>query len=132
MKISTVIYTLLSIAVSACTIPKEARIMKRTTKEWRKSQIILHAWADTPFYGVFLNLRSNGKFEYFTSGLLQSFEAGKWTKVEDTIRLEYLDSKQNIVRTQMLMVDRQNSTLKFDKDSTPVQIRLKVMTNEFK
>ena len=113
----------------ACTIPKESRVLKRTTKGWRTSQIVLHAWADTPFSGVFFNLRANGKFEYFTSGLLQSFEAGKWTKTQDTIKLEYLDSKQSIVRINTIVIDKQTSTLKFDNDSTPVQMRLKVMSN---
>lgn len=120
------------ILFESCTIPKDARILKRTTKEWRDSKIVLHAWADTPFSGIFLTLRDNGKFEHTSSGLMQSFEAGTWTNSKDTLRLVYVDSKQNSVSKQNVLIDRQTSTLLFEGDSTPVQMRLRIMSNEIK
>ena len=130
LKASIVNYALLCIVMNSCIIPKDARVLKRTTREWRESQTVLHAWADTPFSGIFLTLRANGKFEHTSSGLFQSFEAGRWTNYRDTIALEYLDSKQKIIRTQNVTVDRHSSTLIFENDSTPVQFRLRVMKNK--
>ena len=65
----------------------------------------MHAWADTPLSGIFLTLRENKKFEHTSSGLMQSFEAGTWTNSHDTIRLVYLDSKQNTIRNQNVLID---------------------------
>lgn len=90
----------------------------------------MRAWADTPFSGIFLTLRDNGKFEHESSGLLKSFEAGTWTNSKDTIRLIYLDSEQNSKRNQNVVIDRETSTLIFEGDSTPVQMRLRIMTNK--
>jgi hypothetical protein len=130
MKILTPIFILLCVLINSCTIPKDARTLKRTTKEWRESPIVMDAWADTPFYGIFLTLRENKKFEHTTSGLMGSFEAGTWTNSQDTIRLLYLDSKQNTVRNQNVIIDRQTSTLIFEGDSASVQMRLRIMTNK--
>ena len=116
----------------SCTISKDARSLKRTTKEWRYSKIILQAWADTPFAGIFLTLRDNGKFEHTSSGLMQSFEAGTWTNSQDTLKLIYVDSKQHMIRRQNVVIDRQTSTLLFEGDSSPVQMRLRIMQNEIK
>ena len=116
----------------SCTISKDARSLKRTTKEWRYSKIILHAWADTPFAGIFLTLRDNGKFEHTSSGLMQSFEAGTWTNSQDTLKLIYVDSKQHMIRRQNVVIDRQTSTLLVEGDSSPVQMRLRIMQNEIK
>ena len=116
----------------SCTISKDARSLKRTTKEWRYSKIILQAWADTPFAGIFLTLRDNGKFEHTSSGLMQSFEAGTWTNSQDTLKLIYVDSKQHMIRRQNVVIDRQTSTLLVEGDSTPVQMRLRIMQNEIK
>jgi hypothetical protein len=116
----------------SCTIPKDARILKRATNEWRDSKIVLHAWADTPFNGIFLTLRDNGKFEYYSSGLIQSFEAGSWTNSQDTLRLVYVDSRQNSVEKKNVLIDRQTSTLLFEGDSTPIQMRLRIMLNEIR
>ena len=132
MKTSTVILIFLLILINSCIIPKDARILKRTTKEWRESQIVLDAWTDTPFSGIFLTLRNNGKFEHTSSGLIKSFEAGTWTNSQDTIKLVYIDSKQNTIRNQKVTIDRQTSTLIFEGDSTPVQMRLRIMRNEIK
>jgi hypothetical protein len=129
MKIRIPIFLLLCVLIDSCTTPKDARILKRTTKEWRESKIVLHAWADTPFSGIFLTLRNNGKFEHIASGLIQSFEAGTWTNSHDTIRLVYLDSKQSTKWNQNVLIDRQTSTLVFEGDSTPVQMRLRIRTN---
>jgi hypothetical protein len=116
----------------SCTISKDARSLKRTTKEWRYSKIILQAWADTPFAGIFLTLRDNGKFEHTSSGLMQSFEAGTWTNSQDTLKLIYVDSKQHMIRRQNVVIDRQTSTLLVEGDSSPVQMRLRIMQNEIK
>ena len=132
MKILTPIFVLLCFLISSCTIPKGARILKRTTKEWRESPIVMHAWADTPMSGNFLTLRHNGKFEHTSSGLLKTFRAGKWTNSQDTIKLEYVDENQNTVRSQKVIVHRQTSTLIFEGDRTPVQMRLKIITDEIK
>jgi len=126
----TFIYLL--ILFESCTVPLDARILKRTTKEWRDSKIVLYGWSDTPFSGIFLTLRNNGKFEHTSSGLIQSFEAGTWTNSQDTIRLAYIGRKQNSIRNQKVTIDRQTSTLVFEGDSTPVQMRLRIMTNEIR
>jgi hypothetical protein len=132
MKILSPIFILLCVLLNSCTIPKEARTLKRTTKEWRESPTVMHAWADTPFSGIFLTLRDNGKFEHTSSGLLQSFEAGTWTNSQDTIRLVYLDNKQSAIRNEKVRIDRPTSTLIFEGDSTPVQMRLRIVSNKIK
>lgn len=132
MKKSTLVLVLWLILLHSCTIPKDSRVLKRTTKEWRESKVVLHAWADTPFSGIFLTLRTNGKFEHTSSGLIKSFDAGTWTNLKDTIILVYVDSKQNLVRKQKMTIDRQTSTLLFDRDSTSVQMRMRIMRNEIK
>ena len=78
----------------SCTIPKEARLLKKTTEDWRKSPVVLEAYADSPLSGRFLTLRDNGKFEHTSSGLLRSFQAGIWTSNQDTINLSYIDNNQ--------------------------------------
>jgi len=130
MKTASIMYVFLCILINSCITPKDARVLKRTTKEWRESKIVLEAWADTPFSGIFLTLRENGKFEHTSSGLVGSFHAGRWANSRDTIRLEYLDSKQNILRNENVTIDKQTSTLLFEGDSTPVQMRLRIMINE--
>ena len=131
-KTLTLSFVCLLILFESCTVTKDARILKRTTKEWRDSEIVLDAWADTPFSGIFLTLRNNGKFEHTSSGLIKSFEAGTWTNSQDTIRLVYVDSKQNATRNQKVLIDRQTSTLIFEGDSTPVQMRLRILKNGIK
>lgn len=91
---------------------------------------MLHAYADTPFSGIFLTLRDNGKFEHTSSGLLKSFEAGTWTNYQDTIRLIYLDNKQSSIKNQIIIIERETSTLIFEGDSTPVLMRLRIITNK--
>jgi len=118
------------ILLHSCTIPREARTVKKSTKEWRESTIVFHAYADSPFSGLFLTLRENGKFEHTSSGLIKSFEAGTWIFSENTINLIYLDSKQNIIRNQNVTIDKQSNTLIFEGDSTPVQMRMRIMKNE--
>ena len=116
--------------LESCTVPKDAGILKRTTKEWRESKTVLHAWFDTPFSGIFLTLRENGKFDHTSSGLMQSFEAGTWTNLQDTLTLVYVDSKLNPIKKQRVVIDSQTSTLIFEGDSTLVQMRYRIMQNE--
>ncbi len=131
-KTLTLIFVCFLTLFESCTIPKDSRVLKRITKEWRDSKIVLYAWAVTPFYGVFLTLRNNGKFEHTSSGLMQSFEAGTWINSGDTLKLIYVDSKLNIKWKQNLIIDSQTSTLLFEGDSTLFKMRLKIMSNEIK
>lgn len=128
----SLVFVSLFILLQACTLPKDARVLKRATKEWRDSDTVLRAWADSPFSGVFLTLRDNGKFEHASSGLIRSYEAGTWTNMQDTIRLVYLDSRRQEIKKQTMIIDRQTSTLMCEGDSTPVQMRLKIIKNEMK
>lgn len=129
MKEKLIIALICLFGMLSCTIPKEARLLRKTTKDWRESPVILEAYADSPFSGSFLTLRENGKFERTSSGLIKSFEAGSWTNVKDTINLSYLDEEQNVVNKKKVLIDRKTSTLKFEGDDTPVQMRLRIMLN---
>jgi|GEM_PF-1442245 len=114
----------------SCIIPKEARILKRETKDWRESSVVLEAYADSPLSSSFLKLRENGKFEHTSSGLLKYFEAGTWINNQDSLILSYLDNKQSLTREQKVKIDRQKSTLIFEGDTTRVQMRLRIMVNK--
>ena len=116
--------------MTSCIIPKKARLLKKDTKDWRVSSVVLEAYADSPFAGTFLTLRENGKFEHTSSGLIKSFEAGNWTNIQDTITLLYIDEKQNLKNKQKVIIDRQSSTLMFESNDTPVQMRLRIMVNK--
>jgi hypothetical protein len=118
------------ILTNSCTIPRDSRILKRRTKIWRESKVAFYAYGDTPFSGLFMTLRDNGKFEHTSSGLLAGFWAGEWTHSRDTVRLTYLDSKLKVIRKQNFIIDHQTSTIQFEGDSTPVQLRLRIMTNK--
>ena len=113
----------------SCTIPKEARQLKNTTKHWRESPIVLSSWADSPFSGSFLTLRENGKFEHHSDGMIRSFSAGNWTQNQDTIALVYVDISQKTIKTQRVYVDKETSTLVFVGIDTPVFMRLRILTN---
>ncbi|MGL4598209.1 MAG: hypothetical protein ACRCYO_11795 [Bacteroidia bacterium] len=115
-----------------CIIPKEARILKKTTKDWRESALVLHAYADTPLSGIFLTLRENGKFEYTSSGLFQSFEAGTWNKNADTISLRYFTTKEQaqVEKTKRLVIDRNTSTLAVEGENLPAYMRLRILVNK--
>jgi hypothetical protein len=49
VRITISVLLLLCATLVTCTLPKEARVLKKTTKEWRTSPIVLAAYADTPF-----------------------------------------------------------------------------------
>ncbi len=129
MKILILIFVTLCILCNSCIIPKNARILKRTTKTWSKSPLIIEAYIDSPFSGVSLTLRNNGKFNHRSFGLFQSFSAGTWTFSQDTIRLTYLDSKLKPVKNKNVIIDRLTSTLIFEGESTPIQMRMKIKVN---
>ena len=120
----------LLIGLHSCITPKDARVLKKNTKEWRDSPAVLEAYSDSPFAASFLTLRKNSKFERISSGMIQSFHAGSWTINQDTIKLFYMDSKQTIVEKQNVLIDRKTSTLIFEGDSLPVYSRLKIMFND--
>jgi hypothetical protein len=123
------IVVVLAVLMHSCIIPKDARILKRTTKTWRESPVVFHAYADTPFSGIFLILRENGKFEYTSSGLVGSFEAGNWTMNQDTIALTYLNGAQIITHQQNVFFDRFNSNLVFEGGAPPELMRWRIMQN---
>jgi hypothetical protein len=127
MKIITSFFLLALAAMNSCAIPNEARVLMKTTKEWRDSPVELDAYADTPFSGTFLRLRRNGKFEHTSSGLLRSFEAGTWSISNDTLRLVYFDSDRNVIRKQNVLIEKATSTLIFEGDVTPAQLRLRII-----
>ena len=118
------------ILLTSCIIPKDARILKRTTREWRDSDIMFHAWVDSPLSAGFLKLRENGKFEHTSSGLIQSFNAGTWSHSQDTISLIYVDSRQNTTDTKIVTINRKTSTLVFLGDS--ILLPMRIMTNKIK
>ncbi len=113
-----------------CIMPKEARLLKRETKAWRQSTVVLHAYTDTPLSGIFLTLRENGKFEHTSSGLFQSFEAGAWNRNADTINLNYFKTKEQTYKTTRFTIDRNTSTLLGDGDQQPVYMRLRILVNK--
>lgn len=111
-------------------MPKESRHLKRTTREWRNSKSVFHAWSDSPFSGSFLTLRENKKFEITTSGMVQTFTAGSWTNIQDTLYLKFYDDSLTPVKIEKVIIDKKTSTLLWEGDSTPVQMRLRIMQNE--
>jgi hypothetical protein len=116
--------------IYSCITPKDARVLKRTTESWRDSPEVFHAYADTPFSGIFLVLRDNGKFEYTSSGMIASFQAGAWTINQDTIHLSFVNSQQVTIDKQNVFFDRANSKLIFEGDSTSVLTRWRIMLNK--
>jgi hypothetical protein len=114
----------------SCITPKDARILKRTTKDWRESREVFHAYADTPFSGIFLILRENGKFEYTSSGLMESFQAGEWAINQDTIKLSFVNSQQITTNKQSVFFDRANSKLVFEGEKTSELTRWRIMKNK--
>lgn len=119
----------LPILLGACIVPKEARMLKKNTKEWRQSPVVLEAWVDSPLSSTFLTLRKNGKFEHFSTGLLRSFNAGEWTHTGDSIGLTYVDREHNVIEMDLVLIDRSTSTLAFPGDSMAFQ-RLQITTNK--
>ncbi len=74
-------------------------------------------YQDTPFAGVFLTLRTNGKFEHTSSGIFKSFDAGTWTRSQDTLRLTYVNSKLEPVNVMRVFIDKSIYQLIFLDDS---------------
>ncbi len=124
------IIIILTALIHSCITPKDARILKRTTKDWRESPQVFHAYMDTPFSGIFLILRENGKFEYTSSGMVASFQAGIWTMNQDTICLNYVNSAQITIDKQNVFFDRANSKLIFEGDEASDFARWRIMQNK--
>lgn len=122
-------YLFILLLIQSCIISKEERFLKNSTKEWRKSEIVLQAWLDTPFSGVFLTLRENGKFEHTSSGLWQFFEAGSWNFSNDTLKLDYENNQQLPINKKFLLFDRTSSSLKFEGDSTIHNVIFRIVKN---
>ncbi len=102
---------LLALTCGSCIIGKDSRALKRTTKEWRQSPAVIDGYFDTPFAGVFLTLRKNGKFEHTSSGMFKGFDAGTWTRNQDTLRLTYVNSKLEPVKVVQVIIDRSTNRL---------------------
>lgn len=111
----------------SCIVSKESRILKRTTKDWRSSTVVLRGYRDTPFSGVFLTLRENGKFEHTSSGMLKGFSAGTWTVRSDTIDLNYVDSMMRVEALEKVIIDRKTMTLEFLNEKLPGQFRMRIV-----
>ena len=115
----------------SCIIPKEGRKLKKSTKEWRNSPVVLEGYSDSPLGSTILMLRENKKFELTSSGLFRiQFEAGSWLFQQDTIHLSFLDKQQSIVKKQNVYLDRKTSTLIFEGEDTAVYQRLKTIINK--
>ncbi len=118
---------LLSSICGGCIIGKDSRALKRTTKEWRRSPKLITGYQDTPFAGVFLTLRANGKFEHTSSGIFKGFDAGTWTRSQDTLRLTYVNSKIEPVNVMRVFIDKSIYRLFFLDDSlSHPQLRMRV------
>ena len=130
IKRSAAALMLMIVLLNACTIPKEASVLKRNVKAWNNAALVLSAWADSPFSGLFLTLRGNGKFQLHSSGLIRSYEAGRWTCSHDTIQLAFVDSRLNTVKNGTAVIDRRFSNLLFYGDSTGVRWTMKIMINQ--
>ncbi len=132
MKTNPIVFIMLIgfFIMSACTLTKEARQLKKTTADWRISSAVLEAYSDSPFAGTFLTLRKNKKFEHTSSGMLKSFEAGSWNSNQDTITLYYINTEQEIKLTRKVYIDRNSSTLIFEGDTLPIPMRLRILSSE--
>lgn len=123
MKKSTFLTLSTVFLLFSCMVVREDRVLKKTTKAWRDSPEVLHAYADSPFAGMFLTLRENQRFDWTTSGMLQSFQAGSWAIDHDTISLFYMNSQQDTVSTERLYMNRERSTLTVEGQISPVPMR---------
>jgi hypothetical protein len=53
------------------------------------------------------------------------FEAGNWTMRQDTITLSFVDSRQQVIKTDSMYLDRKKSILIFQKgEATGMGMRL--------
>lgn len=126
----TILIFITVLGITSCIVPKESRMLKKNTKDWREASTVLEGYADSPLSGSFLTLRENGKFEHTSSGMIKSFQAGNWTNNGDTITLSYVNENQTLTKEQTVTIDRKTSTLVFNGDDTPVQMRMKIMVNK--
>jgi hypothetical protein len=124
MKKAEILIAMCILGLSSCTLPKESRLLKKNTKDWRSSSIVLQGYADSPFSGTFLTLRENGKFEHLSSGLFQSYQAGNWTYRQDTITLFYVDEKQTFRKRQTVIMDKKSARLLFESENTLLPMRI--------
>ena len=110
----------------SCTVPKDARILKRATRDWRKSETVLWAYNDSPFGSTTLTLRDNHKFELTSSGFFMVwFKSGAWKYGQDTIKLSFVDKEMKEVKAQSVYIDRKKDRLYFrNADTTELDLRL--------
>ena len=116
--------------VSSCIVSKDSRILKKNTKDWRESKMVLSGYLDTPMAGIFLTLRENGKFEYTSSGIFKGFSAGTWSMNGDTISLNYLNSEQTVIDEESFLMDRNTSTLQSLKKSQGFRMRYTIHSDQ--
>lgn len=69
---------LLATVVTACTVPREGRTLKKLTKDWRKSPVFFEGYQeDSPFGSTALTLYDNKKFSFTSNfSFLTSYAAG--------------------------------------------------------
>ena len=124
MKKVKILIAMCILGLSSCTLPKESRLLKKNTKDWRSSSVVLQGYADSPFSGTFLILRENGKFEHLSSGLFKFFQAGNWTHHQDTITLFYFYEKQTFRKSQTVIMDKKSARLLFEGEGTLLPMRI--------
>src|SRR5687768_4616429 len=127
MQAGRILFFSLALVSLSCTVPKDARQLKRATKDWRTSPAVLQGYGDSPFGGTIITLRKNEKFEMTATGFgMVWFEAGTWALKQDTIKLSFVDSKQTITKTARVYLDRHMLFIQHE-DS---KVKLRVMLNK--
>ncbi len=96
----------------ACTVPREARLLKRGTVHWREADAVATAYLDGGMMGSVLTLRENGKFEMVHEmGGIHRFGAGNWAFRGDTLQLFYMNLRDSIVELDTLYMNRKTGRL---------------------
>jgi hypothetical protein len=115
----------LMVLIVGCTTPRSARQLKRETKEWRKADEVLWAYSDSPLGSTTLILRANNRFELIGSGMfMRSFEAGKWSKTDNTIRLLFVDLQDSIVDERSVEMDFNKGRVYLDATDTIAYMKI--------
>lgn len=130
MHINRIVFLSLAVLTVACTVPKDARLLKRATKDWRESPVLLSGYSDSPFGSTMLTLRENATFERTSSIFgMNLYEAGVWAMRQDTIILSFVDGKLQQTKTESAYLNRQKYRLFFSGDTSSV-FGMKVMVNK--
>jgi hypothetical protein len=129
MQMNRIAFLSLAILAVACTVPKDARMLKRTTREWRESPVLLSGYSDSPLGSTMLTLRENATFERTSSIFgMNLYEAGVWAMRQDTIILSFVDGKLQQTKTEGVYLNREKYRLFFNGDTSGFGMR--VMMNK--